>query len=152
MWHAYWSSSSSLPNMKTVHWRIKVTYNFEKRVNQKVNLGRCPMPVCPDIAILKDRFLKNPSKNVSLPVSESEGSDHCPVTESPVIIVDLSMNSKDPEKTTNVQNHRMSLHIWASTRQNLQNSMCAQQRLRSAWASAQSDQSLAVCIKKTLGP
>ena len=24
MWNIYWSSSSSLPNMKTIHWRIKV--------------------------------------------------------------------------------------------------------------------------------
>ena len=32
--------------------------------------------------------------------------------------------------------------IWAATWQNQQNGMCTQQRLRSAWASAQSDQSL----------
>ena len=32
--------------------------------------------------------------------------------------------------------------IWAESRQNQQNGMCAQWRLRSAWASAQSDQSL----------
>ena len=32
--------------------------------------------------------------------------------------------------------------IWAASRQNQQNGMCAQQRLRSAWASAQFDQSL----------
>ena len=32
--------------------------------------------------------------------------------------------------------------IWATARQNKQNDMCAQQWLRSAWASAQSDQSL----------
>ena len=31
---------------------------------------------------------------------------------------------------------------WATSWQNQQNGMCAQQRLRSAWASAQSDQSL----------
>ena len=31
---------------------------------------------------------------------------------------------------------------WATTRQNQHNDMCAQQRLRSAFASAQSDQSL----------
>ena len=34
------------------------------------------------------------------------------------------------------------VHIWASAWQTLQNGMCAQRRLRSAWASAQSDQSL----------
>ena len=32
-------------------------------------------------------------------------------------------------------------HIWATSWQNQQNGMCAQRRLRSAWASAQSDQS-----------
>ena len=32
--------------------------------------------------------------------------------------------------------------IWAASRQNQQNGMCTQRRLRSAWASAQSDQSL----------
>ena len=26
------------------HWRIKVTYHFEDKVNQKVNLGRCQTP------------------------------------------------------------------------------------------------------------
>ena len=29
--HAYWSSSLSLSNTKAIHWRIKVTYNFEKK-------------------------------------------------------------------------------------------------------------------------
>ena len=29
------SSSSSLPNMKAIHWRIKVTYKLWRRVNQK---------------------------------------------------------------------------------------------------------------------
>ena len=48
--------------MKAIHWRIKVSYNFEKKVNQNVNLGRCPM-AGPDIAILKDGFFKNLSKN-----------------------------------------------------------------------------------------
>ena len=36
----------------------------------------------------------------------------------------------------------LSFDIWATSWQNQQNDMCAQQRLRSAWASAQSDQSL----------
>ena len=35
----------------------------------------------------------------------------------------------------------INFHIWATSWQNQQNGMCAQQRLRSAWASAQSDQS-----------
>ena len=33
-------------------------------------------------------------------------------------------------------------YIWAASRPNQQNGMCTQQRLRSTWASAQSDQSL----------
>ena len=33
-------------------------------------------------------------------------------------------------------------HIWAASWQNQQNGMCAQQRLRSAWTTTQSDQSL----------
>ena len=37
---------------------------------------------------------------------------------------------------------------WAASWQNQQNGMCAQRRLRSAWASAQSDQSFAVRMKK----
>ena len=41
---------------------MKVTYNFEIKVNQKVNLGRRSTPASPDIVILKDEFLKNPSK------------------------------------------------------------------------------------------
>ena len=28
------SSFSTLPNMKAIHWRIKVTYNFEKRLTK----------------------------------------------------------------------------------------------------------------------
>ena len=39
-----------------------------KKVNQEVNLERHTtparqMPACPDIAIIKDGFSKNPSKN-----------------------------------------------------------------------------------------
>ena len=40
----------------------------------------------------------------------------------------------------------------AASRQNQQNGMCAQQRLRSAWASAQSDQSLRCPREESLGP
>ena len=36
--------------------------------------------------------------------------------------------------------------IWAAARQNWQNGMCTQRRLRSAWASAQSDQSLCCAL------
>ena len=53
--------------MKAIHLRIKVTYNFKKKINQKVNLGRHPTPAhltsaCPDIAILKDGFEKKKKK------------------------------------------------------------------------------------------
>ena len=34
------------------------------------------------------------------------------------------------------------VHLWAASWQNQQNGMCAQWRLRSEWASVQSDQSL----------
>ena len=42
--------------------------------------------------------------------------------------------------------------IWAASWQNQQNGMCAQQRLRSAWASAQSDQSLHCLHDESLDP
>ena len=42
----------------------------------------------------------------------------------------------------------LSLIIWAATWQNQQNGMCAQRRLRSAWASAQSNQSLLFAWRK----
>ena len=37
--------------------------------------------------------------------------------------------------------------LWASARQNQQSSICTQRRLKSAWASAQSDQSLCCALK-----
>ena len=42
--------------------------------------------------------------------------------------------------------------IWAAAWQNQQNELCAQWRLRSAWASAQSDQSLRCRHKEPLDP
>ena len=42
--------------------------------------------------------------------------------------------------------------IWASAWQNQQNGMCTQQRLKSAWASAQFDQSLRCPHEGSLGP
>ena len=42
--------------------------------------------------------------------------------------------------------------IWAASWQNQQNGMCTQRRLRSAWASAQSDQSLRCPHDESLGP
>ena len=52
--------------MKAIRRRIKITYNFEKKVNQKVNLGRRPTAdAYLDFAILKDGFFsKDQSKNV----------------------------------------------------------------------------------------
>ena len=41
---------------------------------------------------------------------------------------------------------------WATSWQNQQNGMRAQQRLRSAWASTQSDQSLRLPHEESLGP
>ena len=43
-------------------------------------------------------------------------------------------------------------HIWAASWQNLQNDLYTQQRLRSAWASAQFDQSLPCSPEESLGP
>ena len=37
---------------------------FFKKVNKKVNLVQCPTP---DMAILKEKFLKNQSKNCEYP-------------------------------------------------------------------------------------
>ena len=45
----------------------------------------------------------------------------------------------------------VSCSIWAASWQNQENGMCTQWRLRSAWASAQSDQSLRCPHKETLG-
>ena len=44
------------------------------------------------------------------------------------------------------------LYIWDASWQNKQNGMGAQRQLRSAWASAQSDQSLRCPHEETLGP
>ena len=41
---------------------------------------------------------------------------------------------------------------WAASWRNQQNGMCGKQRLRSAWASAQSDQSLRYPHEESLGP
>ena len=66
MGNTHWSSFSSPPNMKAIHWRIKVTYNFEKRLTKRLTWDNAyhPIPAHLDIAILKDGlFSKNPSKN-----------------------------------------------------------------------------------------
>ena len=43
-------------------------------------------------------------------------------------------------------------NIWAVARQNKQTDMCPKRRLRSAWASTQSDQSLSSLHEENLGP
>ena len=53
--------------------------------------------------------------------------------------------------TSTTQKHRQN-DILAASWQNQQNGMCAQLRLRSAWASAQSDQSLRCPHEESLGP
>ena len=42
--------------------------------------------------------------------------------------------------------------MWAASRQNQQNGLCARRRLRSAWESTQSDQSLRCPHEESLGP
>ena len=54
----------------------------------------------------------------------------------------------DGHQYTSYYNH----HIWAAAWQNQQNDLCTQQRLRSAWVSAQSDPSLRCPHEETLGP
>ena len=46
----------------------------------------------------------------------------------------------------------LAFDIWATARQNQQNDLYAQRKLRSAWASAQSDQTLCCLHEETLGP
>ena len=46
----------------------------------------------------------------------------------------------------------LEVYKWAAAWQNQQSGMCAQPRLRSAWASAQSDQSLRCPHEESLGP
>ena len=49
-------------------------------------------------------------------------------------------------------NSKRRAKLWATAWQNQQNPLCAQQGLRSAWASAQSEQSLRSPHEETLGP
>ena len=60
IWNTCWSSSSSLPNMKAIHWMIKVTYNFEKRLTW--DDAWCPTPARPDNAVLTDGFFERKKK------------------------------------------------------------------------------------------
>ena len=50
------------------------------------------------------------------------------------------------------QDQKYSFSIWAAAWQNQQKNLCAKRRLRSAWASAQSDQSLRCLHEEALGP
>ena len=59
------------------------------------------------------------------------------------------MHSVKKDQVTNTVNLRKKR---AASWQNQQNDLCAQQRLRAAWASAQSDQSLRCRHEETLGP
>ena len=61
-------------------------------------------------------------------------------------------NSEDPDQTAASDLALYCLLIWATSWENQQNGMCAQRRLRSDWASAQSDQSLRCPHEETLGP
>ena len=58
---------------------------------------------------------------------------------------------KNPS-STNIKSWKTMNAISAASWQNQQNGMCAQQRLRSAWTSAQSDQSLRCPHEESLGP
>ena len=60
----------------------------------------------------------------------------------------LRQNSKEPHYLDD----RWRSSSWAASWQNQQNGMCAQRRLRSALASAQSDQSLHCPLEESLGP
>ena len=51
-----------------------------------------------------------------------------------------------------ILNSSMEWQKWAASRQNQQNGMCTQRRLRSAWASTQPDQSLHCPHEETLDP
>ena len=48
--------------------------------------------------------------------------------------------------------HPNELHKWAGSWQNQQNGMCTQQRLRSAWATVQSDKNLRCPHEESFGP
>ena len=55
------------------------------------------------------------------------------------------------ERTEESTKHKR-VNIWTTAWQNQQNDMCAQRRLRSAWAFVQSDQSLLCAHEESLGP
>ena len=70
MWNTYWCSSSSLPNMKAIHWRMKVTLTLKKRLTMKRLIwddncspppDRCPPRYCYFKGWI---FFSNPSKNI----------------------------------------------------------------------------------------
>ena len=72
MGNTYWSSSS-LPNMNAIHWRIKVT-NFVKRLTW--DNARRPANACPDIAILKDKFFEKPVQKFMTAIKGTKNNIH----------------------------------------------------------------------------
>ena len=64
----------------------------------------------------------------------------------------LSIGHLREQQTLKWKKEKENLKIWAASWQNQQSGMCAQRRLRSACASAQSDQSLRCPHEETLGP
>ena len=67
-------------------------------------------------------------------------------------IVQVSEPTEQQSKSVKLANKQNKKHNWAATWQNKQSDLCAQRRLRSAWASVQSDQSLRCTHEVTLGP
>ena len=55
-------------------------------------------------------------------------------------------------EAASLEKEQVVVNSWAWARQNQQNDMCTQWRHRSAWASAQSDQSLRCPHEESLGP
>ena len=88
-------------------------------------------------------FKSDPNKSMvtvvnnwtSAKVFPNEIIDHCLGHSS---LLQYNSRTRQPH-TTHV--YRVTLQKWASSWENQQNELCAQRRLRSAWASAQSDQS-----------
>ena len=70
----------------------------------------------------------------------------------------IFLTSKSPQKSGSCSagsvkkttQDRWTINIWAASWQNEQNGMCAQRRLRSAWASTQSDQNLRCPYEESL--
>ena len=93
---------------------------FFKKINRKVNHGRrptpnrCTMPACSHIAILKDRFLKNPSKKCWYISYQSKSVGLIPINKikmlNPTIIVLWADNSVKIWRTLPIRNPKPDLH------------------------------------------